>query len=134
MTFVPGLNKEGYRVIVCCLADSDVGRIAERAARKLAAIEISPCISLRKNQGVLSYDELEMLRTARQILVIDGCDQECAVCALQEAGIRNAVHLCLSDIGLMRGHSTITPYTIDMVVREGRRLIRQDDSLHRKHA
>ena len=56
---------------------------------------------------------------ADRLLVVDGCNLECARKTLAEKGItENIIHLCVADLGFAKGKSPVTAERIDAVVAE----------------
>jgi uncharacterized metal-binding protein len=55
---------------------------------------------------------LKTTEAAEAILAIDGCPLNCTKLSLEQAGFTNFEHLQLSDLGMVKGQTEITPETI----------------------
>ena len=56
---------------------------------------------------------------ADRLLVVDGCNLDCARKTLAEKGItENIIHVRISDLGFVKGKSPATTERIDVVVAE----------------
>lgn len=91
-------------IVYACSGASDVGEIADRAARRLHALkrarmECLPSVSAR----TVRRDELAK---APLILAIEGCGKECVSKLLELAGIRAVTQVRLCDLGMIKGETT----------------------------
>ena len=62
-------------------------------------------------------------RAAAQILVIDGCSQECARKTMELAGFKQFEHLKLEAMGFKKGETSTTPARIREVADKGAALL-----------
>ena len=60
---------------------------------------------------------------ADQILVIDGCDLDCAKKTLEEKGIGKFVHLRVTDLGMEKSKSPATEDRISVIVNQAKKLL-----------
>ena len=113
---------KGPKIIYPCSGASDVGELADRAARKLSAEgagKMSCIVGVGGRVGAM----MDIANAASQILVIDGCPQDCARKTLEAAGLAKFDHLRLYDLGLSKGKSPANDSNIEVVVKAGRGLL-----------
>jgi uncharacterized metal-binding protein len=58
-------------------------------------------------------------RAAGRIVVIDGCEQECARKTMELAGFRDFQHLKLAEMGFKKGETPLAPARIREVAAKG---------------
>ncbi len=105
------------RIILACSGASDVGHLADLAARELAKQGIGQMGCLAAIGGRVS-GFMASVEAAAGVLVLDGCPLECGRRTMEQAGFRDFVHLRMTDMGLERGKSPPTPERIQVVVEE----------------
>jgi uncharacterized metal-binding protein len=105
-------------LIFPCSGASDVGEIADRAARKITADGVGKMYCLAGVGGRVG-NIMVSTRAAGKILAIDGCPHDCAKNTLEQAGFADFEHIRLSDIGLEKGESPVTEERIEQVALEG---------------
>ena len=59
-------------------------------------------------------------RGAAEVLVIDGCPQECARKTMELAGFKDFQHLRLAEMGFKKGEAPLTPARIRQVATKAR--------------
>ncbi len=105
----------GETLILSCSGASDVGEIADRAARILrndGAGKMSCLIGV-----AAGVDEItEKVRAANKILVIDGCSTGCGKQAMQQGAIEDYFHLRLAELGVEKGKTPPTQERIEETV------------------
>jgi uncharacterized metal-binding protein len=99
-------------LIFACSGAADVGEIADRAARALTACGKGAMFCLAGVGGRIP-DMVERARAAKTLLVIDGCEKDCARLTLEGAGLGALVHLRVTDGGFVKGQA---PPSIQNVV------------------
>ncbi len=62
-------------------------------------------------------------RAAAKILVIDGCNQECARKTMELAGFKAFEHLKLEAMGFKKGETPLTPARVREVADKGAALL-----------
>lgn len=62
-------------------------------------------------------------KAAARLLVIDGCEQECARKTMELAGFKGFQHLKLAQMGLKKGETPVTPARIREVADKGAGLL-----------
>jgi len=111
----------GPRLIFACSGATDVGEIADRAARKMAEDGLGKMFCTVGIGGRIS-GIMKTAKVASEILAVDGCALGCVKESLEQAGLKNFKHLQLADIGMEKFHSPVTDERIAQVVREGKKL------------
>lgn len=117
-------STEDMRLIFACSGASDVGHLSDLAARALAKDGLGKMYCLagigRKVESMLS-----MTRSAKKIVALDGCAQECARKTLELGGFSGFEHLKLADLGLTKGQSAATPERLQLVVGKAAELLKK---------
>lgn len=112
----------GPKLIFSCSGSSDVGEIADRAARILNMKNIGKMYCLAgiggRVSGIVATTEY-----ADKIFVIDGCSLDCAKKTLENAGITKFDHLCLNDMDLPKSKSPANETNINKVVQKCEELL-----------
>lgn len=105
-------------LLVPCSGAADTGEIADRAARKFAQGGCASMFCLSGVGGNIS-GFIASAKGADRLLVIDGCNLDCARKTLAEKGItENIIHVRVTDLGFVKGKSPATAERIDTVVGE----------------
>ena len=103
------------KLVYACSGASDVGGIADLAARRLAQQKIA-VMSCTAGVGGHVPEMVQMTRMATRVLAIDGCQRDCARRCLEEAGVEGFDHLNLErDLGMKKGHTPVTETSIQDV-------------------
>ena len=105
------------KLIFACSGAADVGAIADRAARKMAADGAGKMFCLA---GVGGRVEAMMKTTAAAaaILAIDGCPLDCAKNCLQQAGFSEFEHVRVTDLGMEKGQTPVTDENVAKVAEK----------------
>ncbi|MCL4202543.1 MAG: hypothetical protein KJ000_08600 [Pirellulaceae bacterium] len=103
------------QLIFACSGGSDVGHLADLAARELVDLGIGKmgCLAGLAAQNPGSVRDA---KSADEIVVIDGCAGECARKTLEAAGIEGFEHVRLTDLNLEKDKSPATDQRVAMVV------------------
>lgn len=111
-----------YTLLFSCSGASDVGAIADQAARKLT----------REKAGVMYctaavaagvHTALERSAGACKVVAIDGCNQACARKILEQAGVAGCDQVELGALGLVKGESPINEENVELVSRAVRKAL-----------
>lgn len=106
-------------ILVCSSCSSDVGYLAEKAARILS-------VTGQGKLGILDADKaaavLAEAKAAKQVLLIDGCENGCGIALAREAGL-DCDHLVVTDLGLAKGSAAADGKNFDLVVAAARELL-----------
>ncbi len=104
-------------LIFACSGGSDVGEIADRAARRLTAVGAGKMYCLAGIGGQVS-GIVKTTESAGSVLVIDGCPVDCGKKTLEHAGISGFIHLRVTDCGFEKGKSPATDERVEAVVEK----------------
>jgi uncharacterized metal-binding protein len=109
-------------LILACSGGSDVGELADRAARALKKSGAAKMYCLAGVGGQLP----SMVKTAKAadaLLVVDGCPQNCAAHCAKNAGIETFRHLKLADLGFEKGKAPVTGEAVSRIAYAAQRLL-----------
>ena len=105
-------------ILLPCSGAADTGEIADRAARKFAKGGCAGMFCLA-GVGANISGFIASAKGADRLLVVDGCNLDCARKTLAEKGItENIIHLRVTDLGFVKGKSPATAERVDAVVAE----------------
>jgi uncharacterized metal-binding protein len=110
------------KLVFACSGGSDVGELADKAARKLAKDGVGKMYCLAGIGGRVS-GIMASTGSALDILVIDGCHLDCAKKTMETAGFNKFNHLRLSDIGMPKGNTSVSDDNVSKVAIEGAKLL-----------
>jgi len=110
------------KLIFPCSGASDVGGLSDRAARKMT-LDLSGKMYCLAGIGGRVEGILVNTRAASKVLVIDGCEQECARKTMEQAGFKNFQHLKLAEMGFKKGATALTDARIRLVANRGAELL-----------
>jgi uncharacterized metal-binding protein len=105
-------------LIFACSGASDVGEIADHAARELRNQGAGKMYCLAGIGGRVS-GIVKTTEAAGKVLAIDGCPLDCAKNTLVQAGFQRFEHVRLADLGLAKGSSPVTEDRVTKVVAAG---------------
>ena len=120
------VHEGGVNLIFPCSGAADVGEISDRAARSLTALGRGSMFCLAGIGGNIS-SMIASAREADQILVIDGCELDCAKKTMKEKGIENFLHFRVTDLDMEKSKAPATSKNIEIVTRKGEELILKKD-------
>ncbi len=110
------------KFIFPCSGASDVGGLSDQAARKMAKDGTGKMHCLAgiggRVEGIMANT-----RGAARLLVIDGCERECARKTMDLAGFKDFQHLKLAEMGFKKGETPMTPARIREVADKGAGLL-----------
>ena len=110
------------KLVFPCSGASDVGGLADRAARQMTVKQTGKMYCLAgiggRVEGILANT-----KAAGRVLVIDGCPQECARKTMELAGFKNFQHLKLAELGFEKGMTRVTAARIREVAARGAQLV-----------
>jgi uncharacterized metal-binding protein len=110
------------KFIFPCSGASDVGGLSDQAARQMAQDGTGKMYCLAGIGGRVDAI-MANTRGAARVLVIDGCDQECARKTMELAGFKDFQHLKLAAMGFKKGETPMTPARIREVADKGAGLL-----------
>ncbi len=114
--------ENGVTLIFPCSGAADVGELSDRAARCLALKGHGKMFCLAAIGGNIS-GMIASTKGADKILVIDGCNLDCAKKTLEEKKIEKFIHLRVTDMGMDKSKSPVTDERIDRIVQEAKRFM-----------
>jgi uncharacterized metal-binding protein len=113
----PSASKPNPVLVFVCSGAADVGELTDRAARQLRSEGIA-AMSCLASVGARDEDILFNIDLAERVILIDGCPQACARRTFEQAGLRRFRHFDLSEAGLCKGKSPVTPQNVQRVVEK----------------
>ena len=97
-----------------CSGAADVAEIGDRAVRALHKAGDAKMFCLAGIAGKVELIEVNT-RGADRILVVDGCDSDCAKKTMEFGGFTGFIHLRVSDLGMEKGKTPVTDERIALV-------------------
>jgi uncharacterized metal-binding protein len=116
---------EAAELMFCCSGVADTAEIADRAVRLLHRERAARMYCLA---GVPARTEtiVNGARTASRIIVIDGCETDCARLTMEAGGFSDFTHLRVTDLGMEKTKSPVTEERIQRVAERIRQLLNED--------
>ena len=111
--------------IFSCSGAADVGGIADAAARALSASGVVKMYCLA-GIGARVEQIVTNSEAAERLISVDGCDNDCSRKMLEAAGFKPGLHVRITDLGMEKGNTEITPERIREVIDELNRRLRAD--------
>jgi len=113
-----------YQLVFSCSGAADVGYLADQAARRLSTSKKAAlcCVAAI---GAEIPEIMEKARDASGILVIDGCDKECAKKILERAGFGHAQFIQLENLGMKKGETPFTEDRLESILGMADRMLRE---------
>jgi uncharacterized metal-binding protein len=118
----PACSCAAPKLIFACSGASDVGKIADLAARKLTEEGVAKMSCLAGVGGRVNLI-MDATKSAQAILVIDGCLQQCARKTMKQAGFTTYEYLSLHDMGMEKGKTPATEKAVTKVASRGKALL-----------
>jgi len=106
------------KLIFACSGAADVGAIADQAARKMTKDGTGKMFCMAGIGGRVS-GIMATTESALKILAIDGCPLNCVKNSLEQAGFKKYEHLQLSDLGMEKGKTPLSPEAVMKVAEAG---------------
>lgn len=104
----------GPTLVFACSGAADVGEVSDLAARKLNKDGAGNMFCLAGVGGRVG-GIMDKTRAASRILAIDGCQLDCARQTLEEAGVKGLMHVRITDLGMEKGKTAVTPEAVAQV-------------------
>ena len=105
----------GSTLVFSCSGAADVGAVADQAARALSDEGVGTMFCLAGVGGKVE-PILDKTRAAARLVAIDGCPLDCTKHCLDKAGFTDFVHLRVTDLGMAKGRTPVTPDSVARVV------------------
>lgn len=99
------------KFIFPCSGGSNTGELSDRVARELNRTTDGKMYCLAGIGGNVS-GIVESTKSADKIVVIDGCAVDCAKKTLEQRGFTSFVHVRITDLGVEKGKTKVTPELI----------------------
>jgi len=109
-------------LLFSCSGAADIAEIGDRAVRTLQKAGAAKMFCLAGIAGKVESIEANT-RDADRIVVVDGCDSDCAKKTMELGGHTEFVHVRVSDFGMEKGKAPVTEERIAMVVVKLRELL-----------
>ncbi|MEF3280604.1 MAG: putative zinc-binding protein [Elusimicrobiota bacterium] len=109
-------------IVLSCSGASDVGELADRAARMLSQKTKIKMGCLAGIGGNIS-GFIASANGADIVIAIDGCSVSCAKKTLETHGIKKFNHLKVTDCGFEKGDALVTKKNIERIFRYAKKLI-----------
>lgn len=109
-------------LVLACSGAADVGRIADLTARELTRLGVGKMSCLAGISGRVS-GIMASTEAAAAVLVIDGCQHDCAKKTMELAGFNRFQHLQLSELGMEKGHTSVSDESISRAVEAAKLLL-----------
>jgi uncharacterized metal-binding protein len=123
MNLRPKCSPSGFTdLMFCCSGAADTAEIADLAVRALHKAGEAKMFCLAGIAGKVELIEVNT-RGADRLLVVDGCDSDCAKKTMELGGFTGFIHLRVSDLGLEKGKTPVTDERIEMVAAKLRELL-----------
>lgn len=110
------------KLIFACSGGSDVGELADKAARKMTKDGVGKMYCLAGVGGRVS-GIMATTESASDILAVDGCPLDCTKKTLEMAGFKKFNHLRLSDLGIPKGSSPVSEENVSKIALEGAKML-----------
>lgn len=123
---MPDDHSEYKPFIFSCSGAADVGGIADGAARALSASGVAKMYCLA-GVGARVEQILSNAEAAEKLISVDGCDNACSRKVLEAAGFQLALHVQITELGMEKGNTEITPERIREVMDEIKRRLREQE-------
>lgn len=109
-------------LMFCCSGVADTAEIGDRAVRKLHKQGVARMYCLA---GIPAKAEVivQNAQAAGKILVVDGCDTDCARLTMEAGGFNGFMHLRVTDLGVEKGKTPVTDERIAEVADRVRQLL-----------
>lgn len=108
----------GPDLMFCCSGAADTAEIADLAVRQLHKAKEAKMFCLAGIAGDVEQIVVNS-QAANRMLVVDGCDSDCAKKTMQKNGFDDFVHFRVTDLGWEKGK---TPMTAERVAEAAARL------------
>ena len=114
----------GPDLLFCCSGAADTAEIADLAVRQLHKAKEAKMFCLA---GIAGDVELIVVntKTANRMLVVDGCDSDCARKTMEKCGFNDFIHFRTTDLGMEKGKTPVSGERIAQVAGRLRELLKE---------
>jgi len=114
----------GSDLLFCCSGAADTAEIADQAVRTLHKAKEAKMFCLAGIAGGVETI-VENSRTANRMIVVDGCDSDCAKKTMEKNGFTDFTHWRVTDLGWEKGKTPVTDERVAEAAGHLRVLLRQ---------
>lgn len=104
----------GPQLIFSCSGAADVGELADQTARKLTREGAGKMFCTAGIGGGIT-GIIEATKSAEKIIALDGCALSCTKHLLEKGGFANIDHVCITDLGFIKGQTALTEENIGKI-------------------
>jgi len=101
-------------LLFSCSGAADTAEIGDRAVRAVHRAGEAKMYCLAGIAGKVESIEVNT-RGAGQLVVVDGCDSDCARKTMEAAGFAGFLHIRVTDLGMEKGKTPVTDDRIGLV-------------------
>ena len=114
----------GPDLLFCCSGAADTAEIADLAVRQLHKAKEAKMFCLA---GIAGDVELIVVnsKAANRMLVVDGCDSDCARKTMEKGGFNDFIHFRTTDLGMEKGKTPVSGERIARVAGPLRELLKE---------
>ena len=119
-TTPPCCTSKNGNYVIACSGGCDLGNLSDLIARKLSreGVRKMNCLAII---GAGNNEKINCLKKSN-LLVIDGCDGDCAKKIVEKAGFQDFYYLRITDLGYKKDKTGVSIRTINSVYRIAKRL------------
>lgn len=134
MKIRPKCSNDGTAALMfSCSGAADVAEIGDRAVRLIHKGGEAKMFCLAGIAGKVELIETNT-RGGGRLLVVDGCDSDCAKRTMEFGGFAQFIHFRVSDLGLEKGKSPVSDENIEMVAAKLREALGNNRGAAELHA
>ena len=109
-------------IILACSGASNTSAYSDRVATKLMLQGKPKMLCLARflfdeDFSKTSKSDLESMGDSGELVVIDGCNINCAEMIMKNSGITKFKHVNITDFGIVKGKTPVTEDKIDEIIR-----------------
>ncbi len=109
-------------IILACSGASNTGAYSDRVARKLmskgkAKMLCLARFSIDEEFSKISKSDLESMGESGELIVIDGCTDNCAEIIMKNSGFTKFKHINTTNFGIVKGKTHVTEDKIDEIIK-----------------
>lgn len=111
-------------LMFCCSGAADLGEIGDRAVRAVRKAGGARMLCLAGIAGKVE-DIVVGAQGAERLLVVDGCDSDCAKKTMTMGGFAGFLHFRVSDLGWEKGKTAVSEERVLVAAEKLRELLGQ---------
>jgi uncharacterized metal-binding protein len=112
-------------LMFCCSGAADLGEIGDRAVRAVRKAGDARMLCLAGIAGKVE-DIVVGAQGAERLLVVDGCESDCAKKTMAMNGFPDFIHFRVSDLGWEKGKTPVSDDRIALVAGGLRELLQRN--------